>query len=110
MDEKKDHVSDRIYGEYQAYRADILGLSNTGIFEKCYEIDTIVNIYEILTEKIQDMSEDTLNELLSQKNILMWFYDSWLSKDDINYRELESHIEDEIKVIVNNHNKKSKGE
>jgi hypothetical protein len=56
------------------------------------------------------MSEDTLNELLSQKNILMWFYDSWLSKDDINYRELESHIEDEIKVIVNNHNKKSKGE
>jgi hypothetical protein len=110
MDEKKDHISDRIYGEYQAYRADILGLSNTRIFEKCYEIDTIVNIYEILTEKIQDMSEDTLNELLSQKNILMWFYDSWLSKDDINYRELESHIEDEIKVIVNNHNKKSKGE
>jgi hypothetical protein len=110
MDEKKDHVSDRIYGEYQAYRADILGMSNTEIFGKCYEIDTIVNIYEILTEKIQDMSEDTLNELLSQKNILMWFYDSWLSKDDINYRELESHIEDEIKVIVNNHNKKSKGE
>jgi hypothetical protein len=110
MDEKKDHVSDRIYGEYQAYRADILGMSNTEIFGKCYEIDTIVNIYEILTEKIQDMSEDTLNELLSHKNILMWFYDSWLSKDDINYRELESHIGDEIKVIVNNHNKKSKGE
>ncbi len=100
MDEKKEYVSERIYGEYQAYRADILGLSNAEIFGKCYEIDTVVNIYEILMEKVQELQEDTLAALLSHKNILMGLYDSWMAKDDSNYRELESHVEDEIEAIV----------
>ena len=100
MDERKGHVSERIYGEYQAYRADILGLSNTEIFGKCYEIDTVVNIYEILMEKVQEMPDNMLTALLKCKNILLEIYDSWLAKDDSNYQELVSHVEDELDMIT----------
>lgn len=98
------HLLDRIYGEYQAYRADILGLPNAEIFGKCYEIDTVVNIYEILMEKVQELPEDTLAALLSHKNILMELYDSWMAKNDSSYQELVSHVEDEIEVIVDKDN------
>lgn len=30
----REHLSDRIYGEYQAYRADILSLSNGDIWQE----------------------------------------------------------------------------
>lgn len=96
----KEHLLNRIYGEYQAYRADILGLSNVEIFGKCYEIDTVVNIYEILMEKVQELPDDTLAALLFYKNILIELYDSWMARDDSSYQELASHVEDEIEVIV----------
>lgn len=96
----KKHMLNRIYGEYQAYRADILGLSNAEIFGKCYEIDTVENIYEILMEKVLELPDDTLAALLSHKNILMELYDSWMARDDSSYQELTSHVEDEIEVIL----------
>ena len=73
----KEHLLDRIYGEYQSYRADKLGLSNAEIFGNCYEIDTVVNIYETLMEKVQELPDDTLAALLLHKNILMELYESW---------------------------------
>ncbi len=92
----KEHLLDRIYGEYQAYRADILGLSNAEIFGRSYEIDTTVNIYEILMEKVRGLPDDTLAALLPHKNILTELYGLWLEKDDSNYQELVAHVEEEI--------------
>ena len=48
----KEHFLDRLYGEYQAYRASLLSCPNIEIFNRCYEIDAVVNFYEILMEKI----------------------------------------------------------
>ncbi len=96
----KERISERIYGEYQAYKAEILGLPNTEIFGKSYEIDTVVNIYEILMEKVQGLPDDTLAALLPHKNILMELYDSWLGKDDSSYQELAGHVEEEIGAIA----------
>lgn len=47
----KEHFLDRLYGEYQAYRASLLSCPNIEIFNRCYEIDAVVNFYEILMEK-----------------------------------------------------------
>lgn len=94
----------RIYGEYQAYKADILSLPNAEIFGKSYEIDTVVNLYEILMEKIQRLPVDTLAALLPNKNILMEFYNSWMKKDDSSYWELAGHVEDEIKTVADKNN------
>ena len=96
----KEHFLDRLYGEYQAYKASVLGCSNDEIFSRCYEIDAMVNFYEILAEKADGLSEDVLTKLLQHRNILTELYGLWLKKDDSIYSEMECHVEDEIKNIA----------
>lgn len=96
----KDHLLDRIYGEYQAYKVSILSLSNAEIFSKCYEIDIMTNLYDILAERVERLSEDTVQALLKHKNILAGLYERWLKKDDTNYAELENHVIDEVDNIT----------
>ena len=106
----KEHFLDRIYGEYQAYRASVLGCPNEEIFGRCYEIDAMVNFYEILAEKAGSLPEDVLTLLLRRKNILTELYGLWLKKDDCCYREMESHVEDEIKNIIKEFPKEQEGD
>jgi len=96
----KDHLLDRIYGEYQAYKVSILSLSSAEIFSKCYEIDIMTNIYDILAERVESLSENTVAALLEQKNVLQWIYERWLKKDDSSYAELENHVMDEVDNIT----------
>ena len=96
----KEHFLDRIYGEYQAYRASVLSCPNAEIFNKCYEIDIMVNLYDILTEKADTLQENVLASLLQRRNILSELYESWLEKDSSGYSELESHVDSEIENIV----------
>jgi hypothetical protein len=46
------------------------------------------------------MSEETLLVLLETENILWNFYDKWLAKDDSNYNEMETHITEEMEIVV----------
>lgn len=90
----------RIFGEYQAYKASVLGCTNSEIFGRNFEIDSIVNIYVILTEKAGKLPDDTLAVLLEQKNILGSLYDLWLKKEDSSYQELEEFVTGEIKNLA----------
>ncbi len=94
-----DYLVERIYGEYQAYKASILGLSNGEIFTKCYEIDVMTNFYEILLELVGNLSEEAVSTLLKQRNILTELYQKWLKKADSAYEELENHVRDEIGML-----------
>ena len=105
----KEHFLDRIYGEYQAYKAAVLSCPNVEIFSRSYEIDIMVNFYEIMAEKADELSEHVLTALLQHKNILNELYQLWLDKDDCNYREMESHVEDEIENIVKEIPEKQEG-
>lgn len=96
----KEHFLDRLYGEYQAYRASLLSCPNIEIFNRCYEIDAVVNFYEILMEKAGGMSDHELEALLQRKDLLMELYDLWLKRDDSAYSEMEMHIESEIRNMT----------
>ena len=96
----KEAFWNKLTAEYKSYQVSVLSLTNSEIYGKCYEIDCMVNFYEILMEKAESMSEETLSALLKQENILWNFYDVWLAKDDSNYSEMETHIAEEIKVVV----------
>ena len=96
----KEAFWNKLTAEYKIYQVSVLSLTNSEINGKCYEIDCMVNFYEILMEKAESMSEETLSALLKQENILWNFYDVWLAKDDSNYSEMETHIAEEIKVVV----------
>lgn len=101
----KEAVWNKLIAEYKSYQVSILSLSNLEIYMKCYEIDCMVNFYEILMEKVDSMSEETLLALLKMENILCNFYDEWLAKDDSNYKEMETHITEEIEIVVAEANK-----
>lgn len=100
----RDHLLDRIYGEYQAYKASILSLTNAEIFAKCYEIDIMTNLYDILAEHTEKLPDDTIRALLDRPNILSEIYERWMKKDDTNYAELENHVSDEVGNIVSEEN------
>ena len=96
----KEAFWNKLTAEYKIYQVSVLSLTNSEIYGKCYEIDCMVNFYEILMEKAETMAEETLSALLKQENILWNFYDVWLAKDDSNYSEMETHIAEEIEVVV----------
>ena len=96
----KEIFWNKLTAEYKSYQVSVLSLGNSEIYGKCYEIDCMVNFYEILMEKAEFMAEDTLSALLEQENILWNFYDEWLAKDDSSYSEMERHIAEGIEGIV----------
>ena len=92
----KEHFLDRLYGEYQAYKASLLSCTNSEIFDRCYEIDAVVSFYEILVEKAEGMSDNELQALLKRRNLLMELYGLWLKQDDSTYGEMKMHLDNEI--------------
>lgn len=95
----KELILCKIDAEYKRYQAKILSLSNIRIYELCYEIDCIVNFYEILIEKVAEMPEEKLMKLIAEDDILHLMYNEWLSKDDSNYAELENHVLEELEKL-----------
>lgn len=96
----KERFLEKLYGEYQAYKASTLSCPNAEIFSRCYEIDAITNFYEILIEKAEELSDEVLKSLLSRRYILSELYDLWRDKEDSCYTEMKKHVEDEIEGIM----------
>ena len=96
----RERFLDRLYGNYQAYKVSVLSCSNAEIFSRCYEIDAIVNFYEILAEKAEELPDNVLEALLQHKDILTEMYYLWLKKNDSCYGEMKNHVETEIGNII----------
>lgn len=96
----KEHFLDRLYGEFQAYRASLLSCTNAEIFNRCYEIDAVVNFYEIMREKAEKMSDCEMEILLQDKDILAELYNTWLQKSDSTFTEMTAHVEEEAENII----------
>lgn len=98
----KEYFLDRIYGEYQSYKASVLEESGGSVYARCYEIDCMINIYEILKEVAMKMPEANLETVLKHRDILKYLYELWLKKSDSHYAEIEHHVADEIKKMISN--------
>ena len=96
----KEHFLDRIYGEYQSYKASVLEENNGSIYARCYEIDCMINLYEILKEATMKMSDEDLTTLLSHHDILAYLYELWMKKSDNLYDEMECHVTEELKKLI----------
>ena len=97
----KEHFLDRLYGEYQAFRASVLRLSGVQeIFDRCYEIDAVSNFYEILVEKGRSAFRGYSGNSFAAQRILSNLYEVWLKKYDSSYSEMQQHVEEEIQKFV----------
>jgi hypothetical protein len=95
----QEHLLDRLYGEYQDYKDGVLRLSNEEIFSKCYEIDIMTNIYDIISELVEKMNDETITALLDCGNILAELYNGWLKRDDNICSEINEYLTDEVVKI-----------
>ena len=98
----REYFLERIYGEYQSYKASVLEENSGVIYARCYEIDCMINIYEILKEFAMKLSVSELERLMNHRDILKYLYELWLKKSDIHYAEMEHHVTDEIKKLIPN--------
>ena len=95
----KECLFDRLYKEHEEFKSSMLKLSKSDIFNKCYEIDVMTNIYDILMDKADDLSDEETVALLGRKHILYELYGLQLKRDDYNYPELENLVNEEIRIL-----------
>lgn len=95
----KERFWNKITVEYLTYKATVIGTTNGEIYNRCYEIDTMVNLYELLMEKGETLPEICLEGLLQQENILRNLYEEWLKRDDRCYQELENYVMEELRYL-----------
>lgn len=68
--------------EMEAFKRNILQLDREKIYEKAYEIDSMINLYELLADTSQEIEEETLKKMLLFPNLLTFFYERWLKMED----------------------------
>ena len=98
----REYFLNRIYGEYQSYKASVLEENSGSIYARCYEIDCMINIYEILKEFAMKLSVNELERLMNHRDILKYLYELWMKKSDSHYTEMEHHVADEMKKLISN--------
>lgn len=86
--------------EITAYKRKILSLESDEIYRKAYEIDSMINLYEFLVEKSQEIEEETLKKMLVFPNLLTFFYDRWLKRDDTVMDDFRESIKESISEIT----------
>lgn len=96
MEDIRQSFCKKIYDEFQQFRVSMLRKSKDDIFGEAYKIDVFVNLYEILMEKSEVLSDAILRNLLCISGILEILYECWLKKEDSCFSELLQHVEDEI--------------
>lgn len=82
----------KITMELKHFRRQMLDCDPEEIWDRCYEIDTKITIYELLVEVAPVMLEEQLQALISFQGVLDYLYEMWLTEDD-------SHVED-LKLCV----------
>jgi len=96
MDTKKKFCK-KVKDEYRHFKKKMLKKRKKEIFREAYKIDVFANLYNILTEKAETLSDGILQSLLSSSGVMDVMYDSWLKKDDSSFDELMQCVEQEIK-------------
>ena len=85
--------------EYGIYKCSMLNKSAEEIYERAYEIDSYINLYEFLLELSQQLEEDELRSVLSVSDLLTFLYCTWLECDDSQAEELMKFLLEELKAI-----------
>ena len=78
------------------------------LFERAYQIDTMLNLYELLIEMSQKMELEVLKILLVFPNLLAFLYDRWIKEEDSHIEELQSSIEKNVGELQEKYQKVKK--
>ena len=89
----------KISMEMEQFKHRMLKQKPQNIYDKCYQIDSMINIYEQLMEMSLKMEEEALAWILVFPNLLAFLYSRWLKTEDSHYEELNACIWKSIEEI-----------
>lgn len=99
--------------EYGRFRQKVLKENPAEIYGKSYQIDCMVNIYELLLEMSQKMQKEVIESLILVPNLLAFIYDKWMKQEDSFTQELWECIEESVRkpqIVRGNTPQERKGE
>ena len=100
----------KISGELKLFKFRILKMKKKEIFQAVYQIDTVICIYELLTEMSIFMSEEALKAGITFPGILMFLYERWLSYEDVHMEDLMCCLNEELAKILKHYGEKKSKE
>lgn len=109
MDEElRDLFCLKIGLENARFKQKMLKQSAEVLFERAYQIDTMINLYELLMEMSQKMEPEALKTLLVFPNLLAFLYDRWLKEEDSHIEELQGSLEKNVSELQEKYQKVKK--
>ncbi len=96
----------KISGELKLFKFRILKMKKKEIFQAAYQIDTVICIYELLTEMSICMSVEALKAGITFPGILMFLYERWLSYEDTHMEDIQYCLNEEVKKILEDYGEK----
>lgn len=91
--------------ENTCFKKKMLKQSAEVLFERAYQIDTMLNLYELLMEMSQKMEVEVLKTLLVFPNLLAFLYDRWLKEEDSHIEELQDALERNVDELQEKYQK-----
>lgn len=85
--------------ELRAFQYSILQKEKEEIYSAAYQIDTMINLYELLVETSVAMEEETLTAAITFPGLLDFLYYRWLGYEDSHMEELQGCIKKELSAI-----------
>lgn len=85
--------------ENTCFKKKMLKQSAEVLFERAYQIDTMINLYELLMEMSQKMEPEALKTLLVFPNLLAFLYDRWIKEADSHMEELQGSLEKNVEEL-----------
>lgn len=82
----------KISSELTEIKLQILRQSKEEIWACAYQIDSIINIYEIMLEMSQKLSVGQLKYGIQTPQLLMLLYSEWLKIEDSAYEEMKDYL------------------
>lgn len=96
--------------ENTCFKKKMLKQSAEVLFERAYQIDTMINLYELLMEMSQKMEPEALKILLVFPNLLAFLYDRWIKEADSHMEELQGSLEKNVEELQEKYQKVKKEE
>lgn len=86
--------------ENQRFKQKMLKKPKEVLLEQAYQIDTMINLYELLLEESRKMKGEVLKSLLVFPNLLAFLYAGWLKKEDSHMEELEEAVRESVSELA----------
>lgn len=96
--------------ENARFKQRMLKQSAEVLFERAYQINTMLDLYELLTEMSQKMELEVLKTLLVFPNLLAFLYERWIKEEDSHMEELQSSLEKNVGELQEKYQKVKKEE